>query len=155
MSNIKNNFIDSIGNTPLIKLKAASEITGCNIYGKAEFLNPGGSVKDRAAAQIIKDAIKNKKVKPGGTIIEGTAGNTGIGIALVANALSLKSIIVVPNNQSKEKIDTLKACGADVVLVPPVPGKNPNHFTKIASRIAEEMNKKDPLSAFLAGQFLS
>ena len=111
----------------------------------------GGSVKDRTAAQIIKDAIKNK-VKHGGTIVEGTAGNTGMGIALVANALSLKSIIVVPNNQSKEKIDTLKACGADVVLVPPVPGKNPNHFT-IASRIAEEMNKKDPLSAFLAGQF--
>ena len=146
-------IFDRIGNTPLIHLQSFSQQTGCNIFGKAEFMNPGGSVKDRAAAQIIKDAIKNKKVKPGGTIIEGTAGNTGIGIALVANALSLKSIIVVPNNQSKEKIDTLKACGADVVLVPPVPGKNPNHFTKIASRIAEEMNKKDPLSAFLAGQF--
>ena len=146
-------IFDKIGNTPLIHLQSFSQQTGCNIFGKAEFMNPGGSVKDRAAAQIIKDAIKNKKVKPGGTIIEGTAGNTGIGIALVANALSLKSIIVVPNNQSKEKIDTLKACGADVVLVPPVPGKNPNHFTKIASRIAEEMNKKDPLSAFLAGQF--
>ena len=146
-------IFDRIGNTPLIHLQSFSQQTGCNIFGKAEFMNPGGSVKDRAAAQIIKDAIKNKKVKPGGTIIEGTAGNTGIGIALVANALSLKSIIVVPNNQSKEKIDTLKACGAEVVLVPPVPGKNSNHFTKIASRIADEMNKKEPLSAFLAGQF--
>ena len=101
-------IFDRIGNTPLIHLQSFSQQTGCNIFGKAEFMNPGGSVKDRAAAQIIKDAIKNKNVKPGGTIIEGTAGNTGIGIALVANALSLKSIIVVPNNQSQEKIDTFK-----------------------------------------------
>jgi cysteine synthase A len=146
-------IFDRIGNTPLIHLKTFSKQTGCNIYGKAEFVNPGGSVKDRTAAQIIKDAIKKKKIKPGGTIVEGTAGNTGIGIALVSNAISLKSIIVVPNNQSQEKINTLKACGAEVVLVPPVSGKDPNHFTKIASRISDEMNKKEPLSAFLARQF--
>lgn len=146
-------IFDRIGNTPLIHLKTFSQQTGCNIYGKAEFMNPGGSVKDRAAAQIIKDAIKNKKIKPGGTIIEGTAGNTGIGLALVANSLFIKTIIVIPDNQSQEKIDTLRACGAKVVLVPPVPGKNSNHFTKIASRIADEMNYNEASSAFLAGQF--
>ena len=113
--NLKNNFEECIGNTPLIKLKIASEISGCNIYGNCEFLNPGGSVKDRAAYQIIKDALKNKEIQSGGTIVEGTAGNTGIGLCLVGNSLNLQSTIVIPKTQSKEKKDMLRLCGAKLI----------------------------------------
>ena len=116
MKNTKNNFIESIGNTPLIKLKAASEITGCNIYGKAEFLNPGGSVKDRAALALIKDAQEKKLISEGGIVVEGTAGNTGIGLCLLGNSLGYKTIIVMNDNQTQEKKDTLKNIGA-VILV--------------------------------------
>jgi cysteine synthase A len=124
MTQIKNNFIESIGNTPLIKLKAASEITGCNIYGKAEYLNPGGSVKDRAALALIKDAQEKKLISEGGIVVEGTAGNTGIGLCLLGNSLGYKTIIVMNDNQTQEKKDTLKNIGADLRLVPPKPYKD-------------------------------
>ena len=123
MKNFKDDFIQSIGNTPLIKLKAASEITGCNIYGKAEFLNPGGSVKDRAALALIKDAEEKKLISKGGTIVEGTAGNTGIGLCLLGNSLGYKTIIVMNDNQTQEKKDTLRNIGADLKLVPAKPYK--------------------------------
>ena len=116
--NVRSGFIDSIGNTPLIKLKAASAATGCEIYGKAEFLNPGGSVKDRAALAIIQDAEEKGLLRPGGVIVEGTAGNTGIGLALVANARGYRTVIVMPETQSQEKKDMLRLCGADLVEVP-------------------------------------
>ena len=124
MVNIKDNFLQSIGNTPLIKLKAASEITGCNIYGKAEYLNPGGSVKDRAALALIKDAQEKKLISEGGIVVEGTAGNTGIGLCLLGNSLGYKTIIVMNDNQTQEKKDTLKNIGADLRLVPPKPYKD-------------------------------
>ena len=127
---VRSGFIDSIGNTPLIKLIAASEATGCNIYGKAEFLNPGGSVKDRAALAIIEDAEKRGKLRPGGVIVEGTAGNTGIGIALVANARGYRSVIVMPETQSQEKKDMLRLCGADLRLVPALPYANPGNYVR-------------------------
>mgnify|MGYP000742227168 CR=1 FL=1 len=127
---IRDNMIDAIGNTPLIKLKKASELTGCNIYGKAEFMNPGQSVKDRAALQIIRDAEAKGQLKPGGTIVEGTAGNTGIGIALVANALGYKSVIVIPETQSQEKKDMLSLCGAELIEVPAVPYRDENNYVK-------------------------
>ena len=125
---VKNNFVDCIGNTPLIKLNFPSKITGCNIFGKAEFLNPGGSIKDRAAKAIILDAINNKKLIKGGVIIEGTAGNTGIGLGLVGNSMGFKTIIVMPETQSQEKKDALKLIGCDLKLVPALPYSNPGNY---------------------------
>src|SRR5436305_14486242 len=151
--NVRAGFIESIGNTPLIKLKAASEATGCDSDGKAEFLNPGGSVKDRAALAIIQDAEKQGKLKPGGVIVEGTAGNTGIGIALVANARGYRSVIVMPETQSQEKKDMLRLCGADLRLVPAVPLANPMHYTKYSGRLAEEIAATAPNGAIWANQF--
>ena len=130
--------LDLIGNTPLVRLAGPSEDAGCDIYGKCEFTNPGASVKDRAALYIIRDAEKNGELQPGGTVVEGTAGNTGIGIALVANALGYKTIIVMPDNQSREKMDTLRALGADLVLVPPTKYADPAHFVHTSRRLAEE-----------------
>ncbi len=130
--------LDLIGNTPLVRLAGPSEAAGCDIYGKCEFANPGGSVKDRAALWIIRDAEARGELKPGGTIVEGTAGNTGIGIALVANALGYKTIIVMPDNQAREKMDTLRALGAQLLLVPPTKFANPGHFVHTSRRLAEE-----------------
>ena len=140
--------LDLIGNTPLVRLAGPSEAAGCDIYGKCEFANPGGSVKDRAALWIIRDAEARGELKPGGTIVEGTAGNTGIGIALVANALGYKTIIVMPDNQAREKMDTLRALGAQLVLVPPTKFANPGHFVHTSRRLAEE-----PEGAIWANQF--
>jgi cysteine synthase len=130
--------LDLIGNTPLVRLAGPSEAAGCDIYGKCEFANPGASVKDRAALYIVRDAEQNGWLKPGGTIVEGTAGNTGIGLALVANALGYKTIIVMPETQSQEKKDTLRALGANLVLVPAAPYANPGHFVHTSRRLAEE-----------------
>ena len=149
--NLKNNFEECIGNTPLIKLKIASEISGCNIYGKCEFLNPGGSVKDRAAYQIIKDALKNKEIQSGGTIVEGTAGNTGIGLCLVGNSLSLQSTIVIPRTQSKEKKDMLKLCGAKLVEVDALPYSNPGNYIRVSEKISKEIS--NPNGVLWANQF--
>jgi cysteine synthase A len=150
---IRNGFIDSIGNTPLIKLRRASEMTGCTILGKAEFLNPGGSVKDRAALFIIKDAEERGALKPGGVVVEGTAGNTGIGLALVGNALGYRSVIVMPETQSQEKKDMLRLCGADLRLVPAVRLTDPMHYTHYSGRLAEEIAAKEPNGAIWANQF--
>lgn len=141
-------FIETIGNTPLIRLNKLSEQTGCEILGKAEFLNPGGSVKDRAALGIVLDAEKRGLLKPGGTIVEGSAGNTGIGLALVGNAKGYKTIIVIPNTQAKEKVDLLRAMGADVRIVPAAEYANPNNYNHVARRIAEETP-----GAYWANQF--
>jgi len=151
--NVRSGFIESIGNTPLIKLRAASEATGCDIYGKAEFLNPGGSIKDRAALAIIQDAEKRGQLRPGGVIVESTAGNTGIGIALVANARGYRSVIVMPETQSQEKKDMLKLCGAELILVPAVPYANPGNYVRYSGRLAEEMAAKEPNGAIWANQF--
>jgi len=145
--------IDYIGNTPLIRLNHASDETGCEILGKAEFMNPGGSIKDRAALGIVRDAERNGSLKPGGIIVEGTAGNTGIGLAVVGNALDYKTVIVMPDNQSKDKIDTLRSYGVTLHLVPAVPLKDPNHFTKVSQRIAEELNETSENGAVWANQF--
>jgi len=134
----KRSTLDLIGNTPLVLLKGASEAAGCEIWGKCEFANPGASVKDRAALWIVRDAEARGELLPGGTVIEGTAGNTGIGIALVANALGYKTVIVMPDNQSKEKMDTLRALGAELVLVPPTKFSDPNHFVHTSRRLAQE-----------------
>jgi cysteine synthase len=150
---IRNGFIDSIGNTPLIKLRRASEMTGCTILGKAEFLNPGGSVKDRAALFIIKDAEERGALKPGGVVVEGTAGNTGIGLALVGNALGYRSVIVMPETQSQEKKDMLRLCGADLRLVPAVRAADPMHYTHYSGRLADEIAAKEPNGAIWANQF--
>jgi len=150
---VRSGFIDSIGNTPLIKLIAASKATGCNIYGKAEFLNPGGSVKDRAALAIIEDAEKRGQLKPGGVIVEGTAGNTGIGIALVANARGYRSVIVMPETQSQEKKDMLRLCGADLRLVPAVPYANPMNYVRYSETLAKEVAAKSKNGAIWANQF--
>jgi len=136
---IKPDVIAAIGNTPLIKLRKASELTGCTILGKAEFMNPGQSVKDRAALFIIKDAIARGELKPGGTIVEGTAGNTGIGIAVVANAMGFRTVIVIPNTQSQEKKDAIRQLGAELVEVPAVAYKNPNNYVKYSGRLAKAM----------------
>ena len=135
---VTNSTLDLIGNTPLVLLKGPSAETGCEIYGKCEFANPGASVKDRAALYIVRDAEAQGTLKPGGTIVEGTAGNTGIGLALVCNALGYKTIIVMPETQSQEKKDTLRALGAELVLVPAAPYANPGHFVHTSRRIAEE-----------------
>ncbi|NWH09693.1 MAG: cysteine synthase A [Alphaproteobacteria bacterium] len=145
--------ISLIGNTPLIRLRRASELTGCEILGKAEFLNPGQSVKDRAALFLIRDAIAKGQLRPGGTVVEGTAGNTGIGLALVANALGFKTAIVIPETQSEEKKDALRLLGAALIEVPAVPYKDPNNYVKVSGRLAEELEQSDAAGAFWANQF--
>ena len=145
---IKNGFIGTVGNTPLIRLNSFSEETGCVILAKAEFLNPGGSVKDRAALYIIEDAEKKGLLKPGGTVVEGTAGNTGIGLAHICNAKGYKCLIIIPDTQSLEKMDALRALGAEVRPVPAVPYKDPNNYVKLSGRIADEME-----NAIWANQF--
>ncbi|MUG95903.1 cysteine synthase A [Scytonema sp. UIC 10036] len=145
---IKNGFVGAVGNTPLIRLNSFCEETGCEILGKAEFLNPGGSVKDRAALYIIKDAEEKGLIKPGGTVVEGTAGNTGIGLAHICNAKGYKCLIIIPNTQSQEKMDALRALGAEVRPVPAVPYKDPNNYVKLSGRIASEME-----NAIWANQF--
>jgi cysteine synthase len=150
---IRKDVIEAIGNTPLIKLKRASELTECTILGKAEFMNPGQSVKDRAALFIIEDAVKRGTLKPGGIIVEGTAGNTGIGLALVANALGYRTVIVIPDTQSQEKKDTLRLCGAELIEVPAVPYSNPNNYVKVSGRLAEQLDKSEPQGAIWANQF--
>src|SRR5690242_5860910 len=148
-----NGIIEAIGNTPLIKLQRASAATGCTILGKAEFMNPGQSVKDRAALFIIQDAVKRGALKPGGFIVEGTAGNTGIGLALVGNALGFRSVIVIPETQSQEKKDMLRLCGAELVEVPAVPYSNPNNYVKLSGRLAEQLAKTEKNGAIWANQF--
>jgi cysteine synthase A len=147
------NVIDAIGRTPLIRLRKASEITGANIYGKAEFLNPGQSVKDRAALGMIRDAERSGRLQPGGVIVEGTAGNTGIGLAVVGNALGYRTVIVMPRTQSQEKKDAVRSLGAKLVEVDAVPYANPNHYVKYSARLAEEMAKTEPKGAVWANQF--
>jgi cysteine synthase A len=146
-------MIDAIGNTPIIQLKKASAETGCMILGKAEFMNPGQSVKDRAALYIIREAEKSGSLKPGGTIVEGTAGNTGIGIALVANALGYKSVIVIPETQAQEKKDMLRLAGAELIEVPAVPYADDNNYVKYSGRLAAELNEKHEAGAIWANQF--
>ena len=153
MNDIQNDFISGIGNTPLIKLRAASEITGCNIFGKAEFLNPGGSVKDRAALALIKDAQEKKLIAKGGTVVEGTAGNTGIGLGLLGNSLGYKTIIVMNDNQTQEKKDILKNLGAELKLVPAKPYKDDNNFVKVAARLADELRPTNNNGVIWANQF--
>ncbi|MEA5599015.1 cysteine synthase A [Rivularia sp. UHCC 0363] len=145
---IKNGFVGTVGNTPLIKLNSFSEETGCEILGKAEFLNPGGSVKDRAALYMIEDAEAKGLLKPGGTVVEGTAGNTGIGLAHICNAKGYKCLIIIPETQSQEKMDALRALGAEVRPVPAVPYKDPNNYVKLSGRVASEME-----NAIWANQF--
>ncbi|MCW5700721.1 MAG: cysteine synthase A [Rhodospirillales bacterium] len=150
---IRSGFLDAIGDTPLIRLRRASEETGCEILGKAEFLNPGGSVKDRAALFIIRDAEARGLLKPGGVIVEGTAGNTGIGLALVGNALGYRTVIVIPETQSQEKMDMLRLCGADLREVAAVPYRDPNNYVKFSGRLAEELARTEPRGAVWANQF--
>ena len=153
MIKTQENFISGIGNTPLIKLKAASEITGCNIYGKAEFLNPGGSVKDRAALALIQDAQEKKLISKGGIVVEGTAGNTGIGLGLIGNSLGYKTIIVMNDNQTQEKKDALRNIGAELKLVPAKPYKDENNFVKVAKKIADELRPTNNNGVVWANQF--
>ena len=148
-----NSVISQIGNTPLVRLKQASELTGCNIYGKAEYLNPGESVKDRAALFIVEDAIKRKLISKGGTIVEGTAGNTGIGLAVVCKEYDLKLKIVIPNTQSIEKKETLKKLGAELIEVDAVPYSDPKNYIKQSKQIAEDLNKKNKHGVYWANQF--
>ena len=150
---IKKDVIAAIGNTPLIRLNRASEATGCEILGKAEFLNPGQSVKDRAALFIIQDALKKGQLKPGGTIVEGTAGNTGIGLATVANAMGFKTVIVIPDTQSQEKKDALRLLGAELIEVPAVPYKDPNNYVKLSGRLAAQLARTEKNGAIWANQF--
>ena len=150
---IRNDVTEAIGNTPLIRLKRASDETGCNILGKAEFMNPGQSVKDRAALFIIRDAMARGALRPGGVVVDGTAGNTGIGLAVVANALGLRTVIVIPETQSQEKKDTLRLLGAELVEVPAVPYANPNNYVKVSGRIAERLARTEPSGAVWANQF--
>ena len=150
---IRNDFLEAIGNTPLIKLRKASELTGCNILAKAEFMNPGGSVKDRAAKAIVLDAEQRGFLKPGGIIVEGTAGNTGIGLALVGNSLGYRTVVVIPETQSQEKKDMLRLCGADLREVPAVPYRDENNYVKVSGRLAEEFSKTEENGAIWANQF--
>ena len=150
---IRDGFIGAIGDTPLIRLEGPSRATGCDILGKAEFLNPGGSVKDRAAIAIIRDAEARGLLKPGGTIVEGTAGNTGIGLTLVGNALGYRSVIVMPDTQSQEKKDMLRLIGADLRLVPAVPYKDPNNYVRYSERLANELAESEPNGVIWANQF--
>jgi cysteine synthase len=144
---------DAVGSTPLIRLKNASEITGCAIWGKAEFMNPGQSVKDRAALYIIRDAVSRGALQPGGTIVEGTAGNTGIGLALIGASMGYRTIIVIPETQSREKKDMLRIAGAELVEVPAVPYRDPNNYVKYSGRLAERLARSDPNGAIWANQF--
>ena len=153
MTNIQNDFISGIGNTPLIKLRAASEITGCSIFGKAEFMNPGGSVKDRAALALLKDAEEKKLISKGGIIVEGTAGNTGIGLCLLGNSLGYKTIIVMNENQTQEKKDLLRSIGADLRLVPAKPFKDSGNYVKVASRLADELRPSNNNGVVWTNQF--
>ena len=150
---INPSVVAAIGNTPLIRLRAASEATGCEILGKAEFMNPGGSVKDRAALAIIGDAVARGALRPGGTIVEGTAGNTGIGLGMVASALGFRTVIVIPDTQSQEKKDMLRLFGSELIEVPAVPYSNPNNYVKYSGRLAETLAKSDPNGAIWANQF--
>jgi cysteine synthase A len=149
----QDSVLDLIGNTPLIKLRRASELTGCTILGKCEFLNPGQSVKDRAALFIIRDAMRRGDLKPGGVVVDGTAGNTGIGLAMVANALGMRTVIVIPETQTQEKKDALRALGADLVEVPAVPYRNPNNYVKVSGRMAERLAREEQDGAIWANQF--
>lgn len=151
--NVRDGFIEAVGNTPLIKLRRASEETGCTILGKAEFLNPAGSVKDRAALAIVKDAEAKGLLKPGGVIVEGTAGNTGIGLAHVANARGYRTVIVIPETQTQEKKDALRQAGAELIEVPAVPYKDPNNYIKQSGRLADELAAKEDAGAIWANQF--
>lgn len=148
-----NSVLETIGNTPLIKLKRASEETGCTILGKAEFLNPGQSVKDRAALFIIRDAEEKGLLKPGGVIVEGTAGNTGIGLSMVARALGYRAVIVIPETQSQEKKDAIRLYGAELIEVPAVPYRNPNNYVRVSGRLAEQLAASEPNGAIWANQF--
>ena len=150
---VHHGIVDAIGNTPMIRLRHASELTECTILGKAEFMNPGQSVKDRAALFIIQDAEKRGLLRPGGVIVEGTAGNTGIGLALVGNALGYRTVIVIPETQTQEKKDMLRLCGAELIEVPAVPYANPNNYVKVSGRIAESLAKSEPDGAIWANQF--
>jgi cysteine synthase A len=150
---IRESTLDAIGNTPLIKLRKASEETGCTILGKAEFMNPGQSVKDRAALGIVRDAIESGRLRPSGIIVDGTAGNTGIGLTVVGNALGLKTVIVIPETQTQEKKDALRALGAALVEVPAVPYRNPNNYVKVAGRLAEKLAREHEHGAIFADQF--
>lgn len=150
---IAQDLAQAVGHTPLIRLRKVSELTGCEILGKAEFMNPGQSVKDRAALFIIKDAIARGDLKPGGTIVEGTAGNTGIGLALVGASMGFKTVIVIPETQSEEKKDMLRLAGAELVQVPAAPYRNPNNFVRYSERLAEELKKSEPNGAIWANQF--
>jgi cysteine synthase len=150
---VRASFVDLVGNTPLVRLKRVSEATGCEILGKCEFLNPGGSVKDRAALAIVADAEERGLLRPGGVIVEGTAGNTGIGLALVGNVRGYRTVIVMPETQSQEKKDMLRLVGADLRLVPAVPYKDPNNYVKFSGRLAEEMARSEPDGAIWANQF--
>ena len=150
---VRGDFVDTIGNTPLIRLRHASEATGCEILGKAEFLNPGGSVKDRAAWAIVKDAEETGRLRPGGVIVEGTAGNTGIGLALVGRARGYRCVIVIPDTQTQEKKDALRLCGADLREVPAKPYKDPDNYVHVSERLAAELNEKEPNGAIWAQQF--
>jgi cysteine synthase A len=151
--NVHASTIDAIGRTPLIRLRRASELTGCEILGKAEFMNPGGSVKDRAALFIVKDAEERGLLRPGGVIVEGTAGNTGIGLALVANARGYRTVIVIPETQSEEKKQALRMYGADLREVPAAPYANPNNYVKVSGRLAEAIARSAPAGAIWANQF--
>jgi cysteine synthase A len=151
--NIRNGIVEAIGNTPLIALRGPSELTGCRILGKAEFMNPGQSVKDRAALFIINDAVARGELRPGGVIVEGTAGNTGIGLALVGNALGFRTVIVIPDTQSQEKKDMLRLAGAELVEVPAVPYANPNNYVKVSGRLAAELALTEKNGAIWANQF--
>lgn len=151
--NIKNGLIESIGNTPLIRLRRASKMTGCEILGKAEFMNPGGSVKDRAALSIVLDAERRGLLRSGGLIVEGTAGNTGIGLALVANARGYRTLIVIPNTQSQEKKDMLRLCGAELMEVPPAPYRDPENYVRVSERVAAELSTSEPNGVLWANQW--
>ncbi|MGH1369166.1 MAG: cysteine synthase A [Maritimibacter sp.] len=150
---IRKDLVELIGNTPLVKLQAVSEATGCEIFGKAEFMNPGQSVKDRAALYIIQDAVARGALRPGGTIVEGTAGNTGIGLALVGASLGYRSVIVIPDTQSQEKKDMLRIAGAELVEVPAAPYRNPNNFVHYSERLAQRLAQSEPNGAIWANQF--
>jgi len=150
---IRQDVLSAIGNTPLIRLRRASALTGCEILGKAEFMNPGQSVKDRAGLYIVKDAITRGKLRPGGIVVEGTAGNTGIGLAVVGNAMGFRTVIVIPETQSEEKKDALRLLGAELVQVPAVPYKDPNNYVKISGRLSEQLAASEPNGAVWANQF--
>src|SRR5476651_252688 len=150
---IRDGIVEAIGHTPLIKLKRASAATGCTILGKAEFMNPGGSVKDRAGLQMILEAEKRGELRPGGLVVEATAGNTGIGLALVANARGYRTLIVIPETQSQEKKDMLRLCGAELVEAPALPFSNPNNYQHVGRRLANELRKSEPNGVLYADQW--